>query len=76
MHSYGQLSEPGLAVAAFDEMRRLGFWQPNDVRTANALLNALHADTDAAYLKYAALRSRINKSIATSGQKMIVCCGG
>lgn len=44
IRSYGSLRQPDLAAAAFDEMWRLGIWQPSDVRTANALLNALHAD--------------------------------
>lgn len=52
VRSYGLVSQPGLACAAFDEMRRLGVWQPNDVKTANALLNAVHADATTTYERY------------------------
>ena len=38
------MGQPIQAAAAFDAMRRLGVWQPADVKTANALLNVLHAD--------------------------------
>ena len=49
IRSYGILEWPDLAAAAFDDMRRLGAWQPSDVKTANALLNALHADAHKTY---------------------------
>lgn len=49
VQSYGQLQEPSLAVQAFDVCWRLGHWKPQDVKTGNALLNALHADLKATY---------------------------
>ena len=49
VYSYGLLAEPLLAMAAFDEMRKLGIWQPNDVKTANTLLNAVHTDAAITY---------------------------
>ena len=52
VRSYGLVSQPGLACTAFDEMQRLGVWQPNDVKTANALLNAVHADATTTYERY------------------------
>jgi len=52
VRSYGLLSEPGLACSAFDEMQRLQIWQPADVKTANALLNAVHADATTTYTRY------------------------
>ena len=52
IRSYGLLGWPDLAAAAFDDMRRLGVWQPSDVKTANVLLNALHADARKTYERY------------------------
>ena len=52
VQSYGQLQEPGLAVKAFDECWRLGHWKHADVKTANALLNALHTDPIETYNRY------------------------
>lgn len=52
VQSYGQLQEPGLAVKAFDECWQLGHWKPTDVKTANALLNALHTNLNATYNRY------------------------
>ena len=49
---YGLMGQLQKAAAAFDEMQRLGFWQPSDVRTANALLNALHTDATETYKRY------------------------
>lgn len=67
IRSYGILEWPDLAAAAFDDMRRLGVWQPSDVKTANALLNALHADADKTYERYSwllVLRTRHDDSLA------------
>ncbi len=52
VRSYGLLSEPDLACSAFDEMQRLQIWQPSHVKTANALLNAVHADATTTYARY------------------------
>ena len=52
VRSYGQLQQPDLAAKAFDECWRLGHWTPRDVKTANALLNALHMDLNATYDRY------------------------
>ena len=52
VRSYGQLQQPDLAAKAFDECWRLGHWSPRDVKTANALLNALHADLNATHDRY------------------------
>ena len=50
--SYGQLHQPDLAVKAFDQCWQLGYWTPKDVKTANALLNALHLDLGRTYDRY------------------------
>ena len=55
IRSYGLLGWPDLAAAAFDDMWRLGVWQPSDVKTANALLNALHGDACKTYERYCRL---------------------
>ncbi len=52
VRSYGLLSEPDLACSAFDEMQRLQIWQPTHVKTANALINAVHADATTTYARY------------------------
>ena len=52
IRAFGLMGQLQKAAAAFDEMQRLGFWQPNDVRTANALLNALHTDATETYKRY------------------------
>lgn len=52
IRSYGLLGQPDLAAAAFDDMWRLGVWHPSNVKTANALLNALHGDARKTYERY------------------------
>ena len=56
VYSYGLLSRPDLAIAAFDEMQALGVWRPSDKKTANALLNAILSDADQMFDRYTLLR--------------------
>ena len=55
IRSYGMLGTPALAGQAFDEMRSLGIWQPTEVKTVNALLNAFIRDADEVYRRYSSL---------------------
>ena len=59
VYSYGLLSQPGLAIAAFDEMQALGVWRPNDKKTANALLNTILSDADKMFERYTRLGAGI-----------------
>ncbi|KAA6424792.1 MAG: hypothetical protein FRX49_04966 [Trebouxia sp. A1-2] len=74
VRSYGLLSEPDLACSAFDEMQRLQIWQPTHVKTANALLNAVHADASTTYARFAKLQEAGLRPDRVTYNTLLKCC--
>lgn len=74
VRSYGLLSEPGLACTAFDDMQQLQIWQPANVKTANALLNAVHADATTTYARFARLQEAGLRPDRVTYNTLLKCC--
>lgn len=56
-------------------MRRLGVWQPSNVKTANALLNALHGDARKTYQRYSSLLVLLTWHSDLASHHEVICVG-
>lgn len=74
VYSYGLLSRPDLAIAAFDEMQALGVWRPNDKKTANALLNAILSDANQMFDRFEMLTAAGLEPDLVTYNTMLKCC--